>query len=214
MPTGTFFRLSEEKKQRLIDAAWAEFTTTRFSDVSINQIIRTAQIPRGSFYQYFEDKEDLFLYLLDSLKCFFEEKLLQYLDRFQGDLFAVPLFAFDRLICRQGEPSLELIRFAQMVRINQGVSAQRFVCEKSELIPDTIRQRMDLSDFRRQDKEFLENAFFLVIVSLVHSVMETTRVPTDWKLHREELAVRIEIIRQGCLNCDRGCSAAEVKEEL
>ena len=53
MPTDTFFRLPKEKRQRLIDAAWEEFTQVRFTEASINKIIKGAHIPRGSFYQYF-----------------------------------------------------------------------------------------------------------------------------------------------------------------
>ena len=51
MPKSTFFRLPEEKRGRLMDAAWAEFTRVSFAEASINRIIRSAQIPRGSFYQ-------------------------------------------------------------------------------------------------------------------------------------------------------------------
>ena len=64
MPTQTFFRLPEEKRERLTDAAWREFLAVSYAEASINRIVREAQIPRGSFYQYFEDKEDLFFYLL------------------------------------------------------------------------------------------------------------------------------------------------------
>ena len=71
MPTDTFFRLPEEKRQRLMDAAWEEFTTVRFSDASINKIIRAASIPRGSFYQYFSDKDDLFSFLVRPLQHYF-----------------------------------------------------------------------------------------------------------------------------------------------
>ena len=39
-----------------MDAAWAEFTSTSFTDASINRIIHSARLPRGSFYQYFQDK--------------------------------------------------------------------------------------------------------------------------------------------------------------
>ena len=41
MPTDTFFRLPEEKRQRLLDAAWEEFSRVSFADASINQIIHT-----------------------------------------------------------------------------------------------------------------------------------------------------------------------------
>lgn len=63
MPKDTFFNLSEDKKRKIFDAAVQEFSTKRFSEASINQIIKTAEIPRGSFYQYFNDKEDLYLYM-------------------------------------------------------------------------------------------------------------------------------------------------------
>ena len=53
MPTATFFRLPQEKRERLMDACWAELSRVRFSDVSINRIVSAARIPRGSFYQYF-----------------------------------------------------------------------------------------------------------------------------------------------------------------
>lgn len=67
MPKETFSNLSEDKKRKIFDAAVKEFSTKRFSEASINQIIKTAEIPRGSFYQYFRDKEDIYLYILDQI---------------------------------------------------------------------------------------------------------------------------------------------------
>jgi AcrR family transcriptional regulator len=63
LPKSTFFNLSEEKKKKIFDAAVQEFSKQRFSDASINQIVKNAGIPRGSFYQYFADKEDIYLYV-------------------------------------------------------------------------------------------------------------------------------------------------------
>ncbi len=67
MPKDTFYNLSEVKKQRIFQAAVKEFATRRFSEASINQIIKTAEIPRGSFYQYFTGKEDIFLYMFQEI---------------------------------------------------------------------------------------------------------------------------------------------------
>lgn len=68
MPSQTFVNLPEEKRIRIIQAAKEEFSQYSFYDASINRIIKEAQIPRGSFYRYFENKEDLFLYLLNEYK--------------------------------------------------------------------------------------------------------------------------------------------------
>ncbi len=67
MPKDTFYNLSEEKKKRIFDAAVQEFSTRRFSDASLNQIVKAAKIPWGSFYQYFNDKEDLYLYIVEEI---------------------------------------------------------------------------------------------------------------------------------------------------
>ena len=46
----TFSNLREEKKKRVFDATVQEFCTRRFSEASINQIVKNAGIPNGSFY--------------------------------------------------------------------------------------------------------------------------------------------------------------------
>lgn len=64
MPTSTFDNLKEDKKRRILEAAVEEFSERRFSEASINSIVKSSGISRGSFYQYFADKEDLYLYVL------------------------------------------------------------------------------------------------------------------------------------------------------
>lgn len=63
LPKDTFYNLNNDKKRKIFDAAIQEFSTHRFSEASINQIVKAADIPRGSFYQYFSGKEDLFDYI-------------------------------------------------------------------------------------------------------------------------------------------------------
>ena len=62
MPTQTFFDLSEEKRNRILSAARKVFAFAPYEKVTIQSIIEAADIPRGSFYQYFTDKDDLYLY--------------------------------------------------------------------------------------------------------------------------------------------------------
>ncbi len=64
VPKPTFFNLPEEKRQRLIDLAVEEFATHDYRVASVSRIVARAGIAKGSLYQYFDDKRDLFLYLL------------------------------------------------------------------------------------------------------------------------------------------------------
>lgn len=67
MPKDTFHNLSDVKRRMIFDAAVQEFSTRRFSEASINQIVKAAGIPRGSFYQYFSGKEDIFHYMFEEI---------------------------------------------------------------------------------------------------------------------------------------------------
>lgn len=64
MPKETFFNLPEQKRLSIEKAAINEFVDYNFSSASINRIIEKCRIPKGSFYQYFEDKKDLYKHIL------------------------------------------------------------------------------------------------------------------------------------------------------
>lgn len=106
MPSATFLNLPEEKQEKLLEAATREFSRRSFNDASINQIIKDAGIPRGSFYMYFEDKMDLFRYLMqgyvDQILSILEELLI----REQGNMFQALLDLFDYVQRRRGEDRL------------------------------------------------------------------------------------------------------------
>ena len=63
MPRDTFFNLPDEKRQKIMAAAVDQFSKFHYSHVTIDRIVRAAEIPKGSFYQYFENKDDLYIYL-------------------------------------------------------------------------------------------------------------------------------------------------------
>lgn len=87
MPKETFFNLPEEKRQKIIHAAIEQFAELHYSKVTINGIVQAAGIPKGSFYQYFENKDDLYIYLFTELG---DTKL----DMFEGLRGQVPTLSF------------------------------------------------------------------------------------------------------------------------
>lgn len=63
MPTGTWERLPPERRAAVTAAAEHEFAERGFSGGSLNSIAREAGVSKGSLFQYFDDKVDLFAYL-------------------------------------------------------------------------------------------------------------------------------------------------------
>lgn len=68
MPKRRFEKLDPEMRSRILQAAALEFGTHGFSGASLNRIVEQAGISKGSMYYYFEDKEDLFNLVLNSLE--------------------------------------------------------------------------------------------------------------------------------------------------
>ena len=151
MPSDTFFRLPAPKRERLLRCARQEFSRVSYPDASINRIIHSAGIPRGSFYMYFEDKSDLFLYLMDRFVDAFIETVCQLLEEEEGDLFRAFQRLFDRLQdrCRAGGRESQAAVIA-ILRRNAGMPhtmamgqsyGRRFL---SQVLPRLDRARLSL----------------------------------------------------------------------
>lgn len=69
MPTQTFFNLSEEKQERILQAAVKEFGQRNVQEANLSNIVSDAGISRGSLYQYFPGKEDMYVYIFDTLRA-------------------------------------------------------------------------------------------------------------------------------------------------
>lgn len=104
MPNQTFDRLPEDKKNRIIAAIIDEFSTNTFEHINLSNIVRNSNIPRGSFYQYFTDKTDVFYFVysyIGEIKMKYIGKLmdplseLPFLERFKGVYMAGMDFAAD-----------------------------------------------------------------------------------------------------------------------
>lgn len=152
MPTETFFRLPEAKRETLLRCARQEFARVPYPDASINRIIHAAGIPRGSFYMYFADKADLFLHLMDQFVDTFTQTVCRLLEEEDGALFPAFRRLFDHLQdrcvtgCREGGAA-EVIT---ILRRNVGMPhtmamgqsyGRRFF---SQLLPRLDRARLSL----------------------------------------------------------------------
>ncbi|CAM4385888.1 putative acrEF/envCD operon repressor [Mycobacterium basiliense] len=65
MPTVTWARADPARRAAIVEAAEAEFGAHGFSQGSLNVIARRARVAKGSLFQYFADKRDLYSYIAD-----------------------------------------------------------------------------------------------------------------------------------------------------
>lgn len=81
MPLKTFFNLPAERRKEIVNICFEEFAINDFDSASLSNIIKKAGVAKGSFYRYFDSKEDLFSYLFrlskDLMEAEFKTKMYQ-----------------------------------------------------------------------------------------------------------------------------------------
>lgn len=82
-----------ERRALLLDAALHEFAQLPYDDASLNTILKSAEVSKGSFYYQFKDKEDLYLHLI---KNAYDAKWAFIQEHMQGKTTNRRLSIFDR----------------------------------------------------------------------------------------------------------------------
>ncbi len=207
MPTDTFFRLPEEKRERIMESAWAEITRVPYDEVSINRIVQGAEIPRGSFYQYFKDKEDLFLSAIDECRGRILVLCHDELERTHGDPFAVMPRVYDAFFLPNGQPAPEFKRVFDVLWLNTKIDIVRLLMEREEspVSPyERAKEWIDTSLLRRQDPEFVEGIVSLLMSALGGAVAKTMERPQKREEIRNYLQCHVSIIQHGAAAESKG----------
>ena len=181
MPKETFLKLSKEKQQKVINAAKKEFARVPIENVSIKNIVEEADIARGSFYQYFESKEDLLIYILKENSEKLNQKLKDKVKETNGDIFKLYIFLYDSMIEEfTNNPDQELFK-------------QIFINLKSsdENVFDLVRKTkpQDIIDYYEQiDKNNLkiENHEDLVVICDMLNVITRRALIKNFKNKSKE----------------------------
>lgn len=200
MPSSTFFNLPPPKREKLTSAAIAEFARKPYGEVSINRIIQAAEIPRGSFYQYFDGKTDLFRYVLRGYDKVLEATILQSLEKCGGRPLDLPLVLFDLVFANISRYRDEFAMFLGILRQNAGMDAEQLLS-----LPEMVRLTVRQADWRGLDLAEEDERMALLDL-LLSSAGQALMAAVCGKLPPEEsrrrLALKTALIRRG----------AEIKE--
>ena len=137
----TFDNIPVEKRLRIIEIATKEFARKGYHDASISSIASKANISVGSIYKYFDNKQDLFLTIIDySIERM--ELLLRDLAKEDEDVILKVQKILREIIKSSREDSLLIKLYNGMTAINDKALAKQFADEMeritSEIYKETI----------------------------------------------------------------------------
>lgn len=78
MPKETFFNLPIEKQEKVMRSAISEIIKYGFDKANVGNIAKNAGVAKGSLYQYFENKRELFLFSMKWSMEFLVKKYDKY----------------------------------------------------------------------------------------------------------------------------------------
>ena len=148
MPKQTFLNLPESKKQKILEAAKNEFSRVSGTEASINNIITEANIARGSFYQYFENKQDLFGFMLSKANEKVKEKVEEKIKE-NGDIFETFIFFYDKIIkkCKDNKDK----KFYKTVLANLRANDNIVLGKAEEEIYTSLQENTDTTNFKNKE---------------------------------------------------------------
>ncbi len=180
MIKSTFNNLPKEKQNRIINAIINEFASTDTEKVSINRIIKSAGISRGSFYQYFDDKVDLVEVLVKVCIDFADEKFLKSIALSDGDIFNAYINLFEAVAEIKNDKKQKVIlkNFCKNIKANDDLVSDYllnrfnndgvgdFRCKHSNFDRSRLRFNSDndIDNLCQILTQIMKNAFFNIFV--------------------------------------------------
>lgn len=189
MPTDTFFKLSEEKKSKIIRAAKKEFARVPMEQASIKNIVQEAEIARGSFYQYFKSKEDLLSYILKRHM----EKMNQYLQKnlkeAKGDIIEVFIKMYDYILNQSESKENEEFYHKIFENLKTSEETMFFIKPEDPFSKLNLYEKIDKTKLKIKDETDLET-----IVEMLNTI--TRKSVVDYKKFKTKEEARKEFIKK------------------
>lgn len=196
MPKETFFHLSQSKKEKIEKALEKEFGRTSFEKASISKIILDAQIPRGSFYQYFEDKEDAITYITKKYILLEKETMKTILLQTKGNIFEASLKIFDYMTSEMHQNvKVNLYRNIMQELKKNNINLFNSIEESREV--EEVNALIDVSILNIKKEE--EVKLILKIISTITRTASINACMENMTIDeaRKELEKQIEILKRG-----------------
>ena len=195
----TFYNLPYEKRKRITDAVIKEFMERPNEKVSINRIIKTAEISRGSFYQYFDDKVDLIEIIT---KTMFEEssnKAKEILKLSCGDLFVMYIKMFDYFDDYSSQKqTMKIMRnIVDSFKANDDLVSEYLKNRFNIALSNSeIYLMVDRQNLKFQDNESVKCLIEILTQVLKNAIFDVFVAGSDREEVRERLIKKIDIIKQ------------------
>lgn len=198
MPTENFYKLDSSKRQKIVDAMKKEFSRVPFHEASVNRIVEEAGISKGSFWVYFESKEEAIEYLIETHLTKERKKSKEIFLKNNGDLFKSYIDFFDYLAkCKINRTEKDL-----MANIFQNLITNQEKCLHKEPADNLIQDIKNIVNTSNLD--LIEDDDLVGLMKILNYVMRINLLDAMAKKvtleqARSRFVRQVEILKNGIL---------------
>ncbi|MDP4177110.1 MAG: TetR/AcrR family transcriptional regulator [Bacillota bacterium] len=143
-----FEKLPFEKRKRIIDVCIEEFGDKGYTNASTNTIVKNAGISKGTLFNYFDNKKNLFLFILDYTTDYYVDFMIREMKVNSSDFF---------------KRVLDWAELKIKVSLNEPLIYRFFITAYTN-IPDELNQ-----DISERYKKLSEKGLFLALDGIDYS---------------------------------------------
>lgn len=197
----TFYNLPITKRERIYQAIKTEFDRVPLDKISINSIIKEANISRGSFYQYFDDKGDLYDIFADKIMDSIKECFTNTLVKYKGDLFATmeEVMSLHFIKVSQPKAKSQMQKFVPGVSVNAKSILDR-ICERSITYFNELTPNIDTRKFSFDNSpEDIRILFEMLLSISKNAIFDVLFMDIDTDEAINIFNKKLKIVKNGCL---------------
>ncbi|MBQ5347905.1 MAG: TetR/AcrR family transcriptional regulator [Ruminococcus sp.] len=192
----TFYNLPPEKREKIIEVTRKEFRKGNKKKITINSVIKSAGISRGSFYQYFDDKLDLVELMtndmMDKMVGFIKNELIED----GGDMFQVPMKIFDVMTSDEINYK-DIVVMTDRTNLNFDLVSEYMQYRFHEYdFTAKLAPYVDYSRMSLKNDEDLKYVVFMMEDAIRSAMVNVAKNAKAHKKEREILRKKIELLQR------------------
>lgn len=198
MPHENFYKLDENKRNKIIEAMKKEFSRVPFHEASVTRIVEDAGISKGSFWVYFESKEEAIHYLIESHLQEERKKSMEIFQKNNGDLFESYMEIYDYFSnCEITEEDKKL-----MANIFRSLITNEEKCitkEPGESLIEETKNIINTSNLRLNEDEDLIRLMKILNYIMRSNLVDTFCKKVSQKEARNHFFSQLTMLKNGVL---------------
>lgn len=202
MALNSFYNLKDKKKDAILHAVSSCLRKTSYDNLSVNDIVIEADISRGSFYNYFVDKNDAIVTLVESkLKKYFD-KYVEAIKDSNNDLFkGTKKLYYEIKDILEDEINITIMRNMKffMEIISQALHSNNHKKNIKDFADWLLANTNEGKTVLKQKSKML-NVIDVILTLIMESIFIQIQMKADHEMNENNFDFKLDIIKNGIIN--------------